>query len=228
MKELAIVIATYRRADNTTPYYLTKALTSIKNQTYQNYKVFLIGDHYDDNDEFFKLATSIINLDKMVFVNLPNAVEREKYPFGDERLWSSGGVNATNYGIKLALDQKYDYICKLDHDDWWTPDHLDLIKDKLNENFTIIATKAEHFTKVILPVNDKNPFYPKSSDLIHSSVCINFKEILLRYRDVYAEEGKPYAADADLWNRLSDYMVKNNKTGYLINKVTCYHEKERK
>jgi hypothetical protein len=105
---------------------------------------------------------------------------------------------------------------------------LDLIKDKLNNNFTIIATKAEHFTKVILPVNDKNPFYPKSSDLIHSSVCINFKEIPLRYRDVYAEEGRPYAGDADLWNRLSDYMMKNNKTGYLINKVTCYHEKEKK
>jgi glycosyltransferase involved in cell wall biosynthesis len=64
MKELAIVIPTYRRVDNTTPYYLTKALTSIKDQTYQNYKVFLIGDHYDDNDEFFKLATSIIDLDK--------------------------------------------------------------------------------------------------------------------------------------------------------------------
>ena len=228
MKELAIVIATYRRIDNTTPYYLTKALTSIKNQTYQNYKVFLIGDHYDDNDEFFKLATSIIDLNKIVFINLPNAVERDKYPIGDERLWSAGGVNATNYGIKLALDQKYDYICRLDHDDWWTPDHLDLIKDKLNENFTIIATKAEHFTKAILPVMDKNPFYPKSSDLIHSSVCVNFKEIPLRYRDVFAEEGTPYAADADLWNRLSDYMVKNNKTGYLINKVTCYHEKERK
>lgn len=228
MKELAIVIATYRRADNTTPYYLTRALTSIKNQTYQNYKVFLIGDHYDDNDEFFKLATSIIELDKMVFVNLPNAVEREKYPLGDERLWSSGGTNAVNYGIKLALDQKYDYICRLDHDDYWTSDHLDLIKDKLNDNFTIIATKAEHFTKVILPVNDRNPFYPKSSDLIHSSVCINFKEIPLRYRDVYAEEGRPYAGDADLWNRLSDYMVKNNKTGYLINKVTCYHEREKK
>jgi glycosyltransferase involved in cell wall biosynthesis len=225
---LAIVIATYQRNDGTTPNHLTKALTSIKNQTYQKYTVFLIGDHYDDNDEFVKLATSIIDSDKIVFVNLPNAVERKKYPFGDKRLWSSGGVNAVNFGIKLALEQNYSYICRLDHDDWWAPEHLDLIKDKLNENHLIIATKGVHFTKQILPVKDKNPFYPRSSDLIHSSVCVNFRETPLRYRDVFAEEGTIYAADADLWNRMSDYMVKNNKTGYLINKVTCYHSNERK
>jgi glycosyltransferase involved in cell wall biosynthesis len=225
---LAIVISTYQRNDGTTPIHLTKALTSIKNQTYQNYMVFLIGDRYDNNDEFIRLATSIIDSDKMVFVNLPNAVEREKYPFGDVRLWSSGGVNAVNFGIKLALEQNYNYICRLDHDDWWAPEHLDLIKDKLNEDHIIIATKGMHFTDKILPVKDSNPFYPKSSDLLHSSVCINFKKTPLRYRDVFAEEGRPYAADADLWDRLSYYMVKNNKTGYLINKVTCYHSNERR
>ena len=222
---LAVVITTYRRLDNKTPEYLTRALLSVKNQTYQNYKVFLIGDDYENNDEFIKIGSTIIDSKKITYINLPKAVEREKYQSG-ENLWASGGVNATNYGIDLALNEGYEYICRLDHDDWWEPNHLDLIKDHLSNNFTIIATKSTYSYGGILPTNNNNPYYPENSNLIHSATCINFKEIPLRYRDVFAEEGYPYAADADLWNRLSKYMLENNKVGYLINKITCHHDEE--
>jgi glycosyltransferase involved in cell wall biosynthesis len=223
--KISIVIPTYRRSDNKTPEYLIRALTSIKNQTYQNYKVFLIGDNYDNNDEFVKIASTIIDSKKITYINLPNAIEREKYQTG-EKLWSSGGANATNYGINLALNDGYSYICHLDHDDWWEPNHLDLIKDQLNNNFIIIATKARYLNGEILPINGNNPFYPKGSNLIHSATCVNFREIPLRYRDVFAEEGYPYAGDADLWDRLSKYMLENNKMGYLINEITCHHDEE--
>ena len=225
MGRLAIVISTYCRSDNKTPEYLTRALLSVKNQTYQNYKVFLIGDDYVNNDEFIKIGSTIIDPEKITYINLPKAIEREKYQSG-ENLWASGGVNATNYGIDLALNDGYEYICHLDHDDWWEPNHLDLIKDHLSSDFTMIATKSSYYYDRILPVSDDNPYYPKNSNLIHSATCVNFKEIPLRYRDVFAEEGYPYAADADLWNRLSKYMLENNKVGYLINKVTCHHDEE--
>lgn len=225
--KLAIVIPTYQRKDNTTPDYLKRALLSIKEQTHQDYMVYLIGDCYEDDAEFKELATSIIDSDKMTYINLPNAVEREKYPIGDKRLWTSGGANACNFGVDLAISDGYTYICHLDHDDWWGPDHLALINEKTNENHVIIATMGEHFNGIALPKNGTNPFYPKSSNLIHSTTCINFKETELKYRDVYAEEGRVYASDADLWDRLSSYMVKNNKSGYLVEKITCFHEKER-
>jgi glycosyltransferase involved in cell wall biosynthesis len=225
--ELAIVIPTYQRKDNTTPEYLKRALLSIKEQTHQDYMVYLIGDNYENDAEFKELATSIIDSDKIKYVNLSNAVEREKYPIGDKKLWASGGVNASNIGIELAIKDGYEFICHLDHDDWWTPDHLSFLNDKTGENYLVIATMGKHFKGMILPKNSGNPFYPKSSNLIRSTTCINFRKTPLRYRDVYAEDGVVYPADADLWNRLSDYMVKNNKTGYLVNEVTCYHEKER-
>ena len=224
---LAIVIATYQRKDNTTPEYLKRALLSIKEQTHQDYMVYLIGDCYEDDGEFNDLATSIIDSDKIKHINLPNAVEREKYPIGDKRLWTSGGVNACNFGVNLAINDGHDYICHLDHDDWWGPDHLSLIDSKTNEGHAIISTMGEHFNGTALPKNSGNPFYPKSSNLIHSTTCVNFKEIPLRYRDVYAEEERIYASDADLWDRLSSYMIENNKSGYLIEKITCFHEKER-
>lgn len=223
----AVIIPTYQRKDNTTPYYLKRALLSIKEQVHQDYMVYLIGDCYEDDNEFKDLATSIISSDKIIHINLPNAVERDKYPVGDKRLWTSGGVNATNTGIELAIKDGYEFICHLDHDDWWGPDHLSLLNQKVDENYLVMATMGEHFNGTPLPKNSGNPFYPKSSNLIHSTTCINFKEIPLRYRDVYAEEGRIYAADADLWDRLSQYMIDNNKPGFLIEKITCFHEKER-
>ena len=35
-----------------------------------------------------------------------------------------------------------------------------------------------------------------------------------------------YPADADLWNRLKEFMLKNGEIGVMIDKVTCYHDKE--
>jgi len=227
MMKLAIVIPTYQRKDNTTPKYLKRALLSIKEQTNQDYMVYLIGDHYEDDAEFNDLATSIIDSDKIKYVNLPNAVEREKYAIGDKKLWASGGVNASNIGIELAIKDGYEFICHLDHDDWWGSDHLELINKKTDEGYVIITTMGEHFNDNALPKNSTNPYYPKSSNLLHSTTCVNFKEIPLRYRDVYAEDGRVYASDADLWDRLSPYMIENNKLGYLIEKITCFHEKER-
>ena len=46
--KLAIRILTYQRKDGKTPFFLRRALESIKNQTYKDYKIFLIGDKYDD------------------------------------------------------------------------------------------------------------------------------------------------------------------------------------
>jgi glycosyltransferase involved in cell wall biosynthesis len=53
---IGIVIATYRKLDGSTYDHLKKALESIKNQTYKNYKVFLIGDDYTDNNELLELS----------------------------------------------------------------------------------------------------------------------------------------------------------------------------
>ena len=121
---IGVLIATYQRIDGTTSKYLETALKSIKNQTYNDYKVFLIGDKYENNEEFEVLAKSIIPKEKIFWKNLEFAKERDKYPLGDLKLWCAGGVNASNFGISQALNEKIDYLCHLDHDDWWEPNHL--------------------------------------------------------------------------------------------------------
>ena len=50
--KLGILIPTYRKANGEYRDQIAKTLESVSNQTHKDYKVFLIGDLYDDNYEF--------------------------------------------------------------------------------------------------------------------------------------------------------------------------------
>lgn len=227
--KFGIVIATYRRADKKTPFYLNRTLDSILKQTFQNYKVFLIGDNYDNNDEFNEFGLNF-DTNKFYSENLPIAIERKKYYNEKRKLWCSGGCNASNYGIDIALSENIDYICRLDHDDWWETTHL--------ENFKLLiethkpdwmCSKSNHIKGVLPDINDNElyiKYIPKPGNLIKSSTCINQKTIPLRSRDVFAETGKIVPGDADLWDRMGKYIKDSNLKSYLINQITCNHIEE--
>lgn len=225
-----IVIATYKRKDSKTPFYLHRALESITNQTYKNYKVFLIGDKYESPEEV-ELILSKLNNKNIEFENLSYAKEREKY--SGMALWLCGGVNAINYAINKALNEGFEYICHLDHDDWWYENHLELINKCISEtNSDWICTKSTYKNvSNILPNIDIDvdycTFYPAYAKLIHSSVCMNFKKIPLLYRNVFEETGLDNSpSDGDLWERARKYIINNNLNSTLINKITCRHDEE--
>ncbi len=50
--KIGIIISTYQRKDGKTPFYLNRTLESILSQTYKNFKIFLIGDRYENPEEF--------------------------------------------------------------------------------------------------------------------------------------------------------------------------------
>jgi glycosyltransferase involved in cell wall biosynthesis len=76
--KIGIVITTYQKSDGSTPTLLQRAIDSIKKQTHQDYTLIVIGDKYDDNDEFKNICNNTGLGDKIVFENLPYAKEREK------------------------------------------------------------------------------------------------------------------------------------------------------
>lgn len=227
--KIAIVMSTYQRKDNRTPYYLKRVLDSIFKQTYKNFKLFLIGDKYENNDEILSVISGY-NKNKIFFENLPYAKERDNY--SSHALWSYGGVNAVNTGVNRALSEGFEYICHLDHDDVWADDHLMEISNCIESTKADwICTKSKYLGNLVLPTIQCTDLYtvflPKGKTLIHSSVCMNFKTIPLKYRDIFAETGvvgEP--GDADLWDRCREYIIKNNLKSYVINKLTCYHEEE--
>jgi glycosyltransferase involved in cell wall biosynthesis len=230
MTKFSILVPTYQRKDGSTPFYLKRCIDSIFNQDYKNFKIFIIGDRYENNEEFVSICESY-DQTKIYYENLPVAAERDKYT--DKWLiWKYGGTVAANYGIEKSIEMGYDYICHLDHDDEWEVNHLSSLKLAIEKTDALwLCTKSLYVHGLVYPrINGHDeliPFYPMPESLIHSSVCMNFKEIPLRYRNVYEETGvSGLPGDGDLWLRVSEYLKSINKTGYLVNKITCKHLEE--
>jgi glycosyltransferase involved in cell wall biosynthesis len=230
--KFGIVVPTYKRSNGTTPSYLKRTLNSVFKQTYDDFKIFLIGDKYEDLEEIDNIIKQYPQ-NKILFYNLPYAKERDLYlNINKMALWNYGGVNANNTGIEASLKENIYHICHLDHDDYWLPDHLELIKNCINEtNSDFICTKCKYLNRYYFPEIENGqkyiPWLPVPGKLIHSSTCINFKTIPLRYRDIYAETGTiGMPADADLWHRISQYIKHNNLKSHCVNALTCHHDEE--
>jgi hypothetical protein len=216
--KIGIVIATYRKLDGSTYKHLKNTLESVKNQTHKDYKVFLIGDDYTDNNELIELS-KIIDDDKIYIENLPIALERIKYDGID--LWRNGGLNAVNTGIKKALDDGFEYICNLDHDDYYKDVHLELISKCIEDtNTNFITTKCGSYPNIDIE-GYYTKYRPIASRLFKVSTCVNFKYFNMLFRNMIEETGKSYAGDADLWNRINIFLENKNEYGIFINESTC-------
>lgn len=196
--KIAVVTATYQRGDGNTPSVLTRAIESLKTQAHTDWKFFLIGDAYENQNEF-KSFSSLLPPEKMYTENLPVSIEREKYPPGRDR-WHVSGITPVNTGIQRALEQGFDYVALLDHDDIWYPDHLQLINlgiEKTKSPFLFgrgyysVNTTDKIKTRVGIPYINYEPSKfkelrideSKSIDLNHgikSYACFPYPEILLK------------------------------------------------
>jgi glycosyltransferase involved in cell wall biosynthesis len=231
---LGITIHTYRRSDGQTPILLKRTLESIINQSYQNYIIFLVGDKYDNNDEFENIIKQFVEIeDKILFENLPFAHERDKYlGINNTALWNCGGANALNHANNLAKANGITKVCHIDHDDIWLPNHLELIAKAISEknNPAFIYTLSQYLNNPIFPSMQVDgqiiESYPAYCSLIHSSVYYDLEQIHLPYRDLWAEEGRYFPSDGDMWNRISEKCKRDNLKSYVIRQVTCIHEKE--
>lgn len=229
--KIAVTIATYKRSDGKTPFYLKRCLDSVFSQSFRDFKVFLAGDMYDDVREWERLITPYEG-SRFYSVNFPTPGEREKYKNDKRALWCTGGTKACNKVIDVALDQEYEYVCHLDHDDYWAVDHLRHINNCIETlGADWVCTRSTYGKgTVVLPqgVYEQRmvPFLPVPGGVINSATCYNYKTIPLRGEDTVETRGIAIPADADLWDRMRKYMEENGKKGYLVNLVTCFHAEE--
>ena len=80
MIKFSIVITTYQRNDGTTPKVLKRALDSVFNQDYDNFKIYVIGDKYDNNSEFESIFQEYPK-DKIYYENLDGEYLEQAYDF---------------------------------------------------------------------------------------------------------------------------------------------------
>jgi glycosyltransferase involved in cell wall biosynthesis len=231
---IGVTIHTYQRADGQTPSLLKRTIQSIYNQSYQNFKIFIVGDKYENNEEFESIIKEFVEIaDKIVFENLCFAHERDKYlGVNNTALWNCGGANALNHANNLAKANGITKLCHIDHDDIWLPNHLEIIAKAIVEknNPAFIYTLSKYLNNPVFPHMQVDgqivESYPAYCSLIHSSAYIDLEQIHLSYRDLWAEEGRYFPSDGDMWNRISEKCKRENLKSYVIREVSCIHENE--
>lgn len=224
MKKFAIVLCTYYRKDGSTFFKISRCIESIKKQNNKDWKIFLIGDHYENEQEFKDIA-GLVESDKITAINLNFAAERESGNFSGQALWCSAGANASNVGIEESKKEGFEIHCHIDDDDVWNPNHLAVLKVAYEnyEEAVFIYTNALYTDRnghtMKMPPEIVNTHYnnlpPRPERVIHSSVSWKLNQIPFKHRNTI-EQGRVFPGDADMWERINLYCNQNNlKTLYM-------------
>lgn len=200
-----------RRPRMETKPYLDRCVRTVQSQSYKDYVHLIVGDHYADEQEFNSLPRS----SQLYTFNLPFAMEREIINFSDpHELWHNGGLNTINYGLWM-VSQTPGIVARLDDDDQWSPDHLQLLKneyDNHGEKCAFVFSNAWSWL---------DTQYPSCGQLYHSSVSWRPHLIPLKYK---SQAGEP--ADGVMWNRITEYLTNSepNLTSVRIRRDTIVYD----
>ena len=159
---ISICLPTYNRSK----LLMERSVPSVLNQTYKNFELIIIGDHCTDNTE--KIISDIKD-PRIRFYNLPTRGYR--YPPTAENHWFAGPVIANNKALDMV---KGKWIARIDDDDIWTPDHLEILLEfAQNGNYEFVSAQyiEERYNQrrvVDGEIADGPYFNPKSHSKINS------------------------------------------------------------
>ena len=166
-----IIIPNYNKAK-----YLKECLESVINQTYKNWKIYLIDDF--SNDDSRRILNDFRSYDNIKLI------------FTDKNY---GPHHCRNLGIEQSNS---DYVAFLDSDDFWPKEKLNLqIKDMIKNDLDFTFTDISYFKdstikkKIELPnFYDFNNFI-LSSSMSTSSILLK-REIIskIKFKDVMHED----------------------------------------
>jgi len=116
---VTVIIPTYNRADT-----LVYAVDSVLWQTYQHFELLVVGDCCTDHTD--EVMQKYLEDPRVQWINLPENSGYQSVP--------------NNEGLKRA---KGEYVCYLNHDDIWLPNHLQdcvegITEVKADFGFTIL------------------------------------------------------------------------------------------
>jgi hypothetical protein len=196
--QFAVVTATHRRADGSTPRVFARAARAVASQLHVRTHVtwFIVGDCYPE-PEFSALLADIPAHVRTVTHNMPEPGPKD---------WAgpnAGGILAINKALALAEAHGIAWCAHLDDDDVWEADHIHwlLHAARAHPAAHLVHTQGQYLrlncsfptlpTRDALAVNA----VPLSCNVLHSAVAMNLAalpESLRRY----------VAHDAVMWERI--------------------------
>ncbi len=202
---ITIYTPTYNRAE----LLVERAIKSVLAQTYKNFEYIIIGDCCTDNTEEL---VSKINDKRIKFYNLSK--KSKGYPLNAEGRWLTGPVKAANQALRMV---KGKWIARIDDDDIWTENHLEVLLDfaqKGNYEFVSAAYIAERYSeRYIENVKNDNPRIGGTQTWFYRSYLKFFKYNINCWRKSWNKIN-----DIDLQVRIHNAGV---KMGFL-DKVVAY------
>ena len=184
-KIVSIIIPTYNRAN-----CIRETITSVLNQTYQNFEIIIIDDGSIDNTK--EIIQAFLD-------------ERIKYIFQEH---NGLPASARNKGLKLA---KGEYIAFLDSDDLWFPQKLKIQINFMKENPSILLVATNGLIFPLKPnmkvLSLKNNIKISFKELLQNNIIIN-SSVMMRKNVIqiigFLDESfvLKYGEDYDYWLRL--------------------------
>lgn len=202
----SVIIPVYNKAET-----IAESIKSVLAQTEQNFELIIVNDGSSDN-----LQEAIKDFPSIRVINQEN-----------------GGVSvARNTGIKEA---KGDYVCFLDADDLYLPNHLEELNFLIKEYpqaVMFFTSHIETFTNgETRNISNLLPKFPdsflcenlfkllneNSYSLIHTNcACINRN--FINKNGIYFEPGEKIGEDTDMWFR----VALNGSVAYSKKETTIY------
>jgi len=235
----AIVIPTYYRKNGSTLNYIKRCFESITYQTHPYWIIYLIGDEYENVEEFasFEKLIEPIYSNRLKIYNKPDP--ERNYIMNKTKLWNIAGATAVNYGLKWARDDGIKYYAHIHDDDFWNNDHLALLADVYQKypNCIFAYTQSTYPASInpatpFLPhVNleiSENNLLPKQGILVHSSISFRCDIIPYNYFTTRNENEIIGPADGIMWDQINQFIQANNKyCAILVPSITCHHDEEK-
>lgn len=202
MKKLAVLLPTYNAA-----IYLNESIDSILNQTFSDFDLYIYDDCSTDNT---RDIVSIYNDTRL---------------FYEKNIKKLGIAKTLNKGLEELLPH-YEYIARMDADDWSYPNRFEKQIDFLDKNQETMMCGTQGFwLKEINQNPTKGWEYPVTNEYIkcyllfaasfgHSSVILrseSFKKLNLRYNELIQT-----CEDWELWIRVAITGQVSNLPDFLM------------
>lgn len=198
-------VPTYNRGQ----LLIERAVSSVLAQTYKNFELIIVGDCCTDNTE--ELIAKIDD-PRIRFYNLPK--RQYRYPPTAANHWLAGPVVPANKALELVRGK---WIARIDDDDIWMPDHLEVLlrfAQKGHYEFVSAAAIAERFGKrIVVDAKDEHPRIGGTQTWLYRSYLRFFKYNINCWRKSWNRVN-----DADLRDRI---FRSGTRMGFL-NKVVGY------
>jgi glycosyltransferase involved in cell wall biosynthesis len=164
---ISVYVPTYNRAE----ILMERAVSSVLNQTYSNFEFIIIGDHCTDKTENYVRS---ISDERVSFYNIP--VRKKRYPECPENHWFAGPVVAANEALSRINGK---WIARIDDDDTWTEDHLEvLLRHATEGNYEFVSAAYEtekQGVRHIVDLKDEVPPIGGTQTWLYRSYLKSFK-----------------------------------------------------